>query len=240
MQDTHPEARLASVNNGIINASGADSIIGFNGGLTGAITVTGGGTLSATDVNFGNLNPVTLQMIGPYTTVSGDSFSIQNISVQQGSIDGVINISNSRPVPPVPPVPPAPPVPPHPVGPVQPLSLAQIFAFRNQLSAYMTLLELAAFEKQLQTDNQNLVNEQIGTRIATDYTPVRWQPPTQFPLQGNISVEQLAASPEALFSSTEFNAEQLSLLPVGSRLWSGDQGEFPRFDQGICAAYASE
>jgi hypothetical protein len=48
-------------NNGTIWSSGATSIIGFNGGASGAVTVTGTGAIaSGQAINLGNLNPTTL------------------------------------------------------------------------------------------------------------------------------------------------------------------------------------
>ncbi len=71
------------------------------------------------------------------------------------------------------------------------------------------------------TASQIKLNEQIGTRIATDYTPWTTYPMQpqiyKFPLQGNISMNQsMNRIGEALFAANEFNAtEQNQLLNQG-------------------------
>ena len=61
-----------------------------------------------------------------------------------------------------------------------------------------------------------MLNEQIGTRIATDYTPWTTYPMqplfNQVQLQGGISVEQLASAGESLFIAGSFNAAELNAL----------------------------
>lgn len=57
-------------NNGTIRSSGASSIIGFNGGASGAVAVTGTGAIaSGQAINLGNLNPTSLQILPPFVTV---------------------------------------------------------------------------------------------------------------------------------------------------------------------------
>lgn len=177
---------LTVVNNGIIEASNTNnnSIVGFNSGSSLYISVTGTGAIIGSQVNFGNLDPTTLQMQGPFQIIASPSvggFRYGNIYVQQGFVlatAGFIRVS-------------------------QPLIS----------SGSLTLLN---FNQQ-----QNMLYEQIGTRIATDYTPWTTYPRQpqiyKFPLQGNISVNRsMNKIGEALFAAKEFNAtEQNQLLRQG-------------------------
>jgi hypothetical protein len=95
-----------SVNNdGIVQATAPYAIVGFTQGSSQAgISVTGTGVISASQVNFGNLNSTTLEIIPPYVTVSSFSGEVQleNISITQASINGVMQISVSPPPAPQP------------------------------------------------------------------------------------------------------------------------------------------
>jgi hypothetical protein len=53
------------------------------------------------------------------------------------------------------------------------------------------------------------LDESIGTRIATDYTPVRWLPSSQFPLEGKITANQEVEQSQSIFSGIEFTANEL-------------------------------
>jgi hypothetical protein len=72
--------------------------------------------------------------------------------------------------------------------------------------------------QQISANQQTAINEQIGTRVATDYT--QWttypdQPESiqnTFPLQGNVAVEQMTGSGQALFAAAAFTDEQLNAL----------------------------
>lgn len=67
-------------NNGLLMASGASGIIGFNG--SGSITVAGTGAISAKQVNAGNLDPDTLEIQPPYVAVSPPrNYSLGNIFI---------------------------------------------------------------------------------------------------------------------------------------------------------------
>jgi hypothetical protein len=205
-----PGGAVDVVNNGLIQALGNSTVIVFNGGSTGAIQLSGRGTVASDVVNFGNLNSISLQMIGPYITIPSftGSFTLGNISIQQGSITGVVNVSTDRSAPEISIVPSRP-------GRLNPLPTSEqavtlnneILVQRAQFNLAFALFELIAFEEK----NQNKLNEQLGTRIATDYTPVRLPVDANFPLQGLITVDQIGLA-AALFSSTEFTANELANL----------------------------
>lgn len=99
--------RVTVINNSSVKSTG---IIGFNGGSSGGVRVTGAGTLTAGQVNFGNLDSSTLHMIPPFVIVKPftGKFGLGNISVTQDSITGSMQVSGSYPLPP-PPAPAAPP-----------------------------------------------------------------------------------------------------------------------------------
>jgi len=107
---TTPGGDITVVNNGTVIASNSNSssIIGFNGGSTGAVTVSGTGTLTADQDNFGNLDSTTLQINPPSSIISPftGSYTSGNISVVQNSIAGVMQVSGATPPPP--PTPPGP------------------------------------------------------------------------------------------------------------------------------------
>ncbi len=191
------------VNNGTIQASNTSnsSIVGINAGLNGAITITGTGSMSANQANVGNLDPTTLAIQSPFVAVSPftGSYTLGNISITQNAITGTLQVSGT--LPPVP----------TPSGGGTTVTVAtgptpqQLLFF--ELS-YLSLLQA------LQQQANNMLNEQLGTRLAIDYTPwstVPGQLPSQ-PLQGNISFNKLAGLSEALFAASEFNANELTAL----------------------------
>jgi len=70
----------------------------------------------------------------------------------------------------------------------------------------------------LHQEQQNLLDERIGTRIPTDYTPYTTYPyqpwlmtDNKFPLHG-IVTERVALIGEALFAATGFNADEVTAL----------------------------
>jgi hypothetical protein len=192
---------ITALNNGSISAP--SGIIGFNGGASGTITITGTGTMNAAEINVGNLNSTTLAIQSPYSVVSPFTGTYTNnegnISITQSSITGNLQVSGSPP--------PTPPVP-------STGSSTTTLSFSQQL--FLSLIYLAALQ-QLSSSQIALLNEQIGTRISTDYTPYGTYPDqpaiqNQFPLQGNIEVERIASSGQALFSAAAFTDEQLDAL----------------------------
>jgi hypothetical protein len=63
---------------------------------------------------------------------------------------------------------------------------------------------------------QDALYEQLGTRIATDYTPWTTYPRQPllypYPLQGGISADKISDIGEGLFAASEFNANELTAL----------------------------
>ena len=195
------------VDDGIIIAPGASSVVGFNGGPTGAISVVGNGSILANEINLGNLNPTTLQLIGPFVTLNefDGSFSLGNITITQGGIHGTVSVSEPR------------------AG-TSGSSTASSNSTTTSNSANSNgaifanasaaaLASTQAFqteERQLfGIRHQNRLDESIGTRIATDYTPVRWLPSSQFPLEGKITANQEVEQSQSIFSGIEFTANEL-------------------------------
>jgi hypothetical protein len=75
-----PGGSINVTNNGLLKASGASSIVGFNG--SGSITVAGIGAINAWQVNVGNLDATTLAIQPPYVAVSPPgNYSLGNISI---------------------------------------------------------------------------------------------------------------------------------------------------------------
>ena len=219
---------VSVVNNGTIVADSPNDttgIIAFNGGRTGAVNLSGAGTVHAGEfVGFGNINPITLIPIGGRIIAATPTYKGGLISFSQSSaLTNQIRVTN--PLPPVPPKPPAPPnpgdggnskviVPPPPInsgahnGDAAAVLLAQEAQSKN-LSTFLNF----AFLEILISHNDDLLNEQLGTRIATDYTP--YTVPRQLPdlVQGGVSFNKLAEIPgQAIFGATEFNANELSAL----------------------------
>ncbi len=89
------------INNGTITV-GNTAIVGFNGGATGAITLTGTGTISAGQVNFGNLIAATSVIKPPFFSVIPfpGTFSFGKIHITQTSITGLVQVSGVLPVAP--------------------------------------------------------------------------------------------------------------------------------------------
>ena len=97
-------------------------------------------------------------------------------------------------------------------GPVSPTSVS--ISLPNSSAKFLLFYELLS--QQVSTNQQNILFEQIGTRIAIDYTP--WttynrQPLLYLqPLQGGISINKISETGEGLFAASEFNANELSAL----------------------------
>ncbi len=113
------------------------------------------------------------------------------------------------------------PVPPPPLPPPQPPSPSSLPSVSLSLptspfAAFLSFWNSLAQAEQAQLNQQFLLNEQIGTRIATDNTPWTSSPMqgqfNQFPLQGNVAVEHFATTGEALFAASGFNSNELSVL----------------------------
>ncbi len=184
------------VNNGTIearNTADTSGAVGFNGGTTGNVDLSGGGTTHGGEfVSFGNLDPVTLDVIGGGVIPPTSSYTRDLVSFSQGAIVGNEIRATFIPIP------------------------APTPDTTNSGSGNSPLAAFLAYQAQLAYLNQQNTRlyEQIGTRIATDYTPVYPQN-RMFPnsLVGGIEVERLAQLPgQAIFGSTAFNADELLAL----------------------------
>ncbi|MBY0357257.1 MAG: hypothetical protein K2W82_04580 [Candidatus Obscuribacterales bacterium] len=190
------------VNNGGITATniGGNTTgrVGINGGAN-SITISGNGSITGNQfVNIGDLDPTTLAINQPFSEVDNFSGVYQqgNISISQAAIIGKLQVSGS--------------------GPVPTASAAAITIIPPGFNPLLYLYYLAQLQylSQLQTAS---LYEQLGTRIATDYTPYTTFPmQPQFineaPLRGTVNIEQLADIGEALFATSSFNANELAAL----------------------------
>ena len=199
---TNGPGNLSVQNNGSVSAN--NGIVGFNGGSSGTIAITGTGTISGQTVNVGNLDPSTLQIQSPYTVVSpftgNYTNTAGNISITQGSITGTLQVSGYTPPPS-----------PTPSG----GSTTVLTGLTPQQRLLYELNYLSLLQSLQQQANTKLF-EQIGTKIATDYTPwtTYWRVPQFYPqpLQGGVSVNKTSQANSALFAASEFNANELTAL----------------------------
>lgn len=92
----------------------------------------------------------------------------------------------------------------------------------NALAAFFAFLQQSLLNQQTIT-----LNEQLGTRIATDYTPVYPQnhmAPTR--LQGGVAVDNNGRMPgQAMFGATNFNAEELLALQNNGVIYGPHTGD---------------
>ena len=231
---TLPNSGLTVVNNGTIEArslSGSDTTgnVGFNAGENGQVSVTGSGEIFGGGyVDFGNLDTNTLLVISPLLTIfpqTGNSYSYSGVYNNSGTInisqniDPIqVNVSAFNPTPPIPPTPNA--------------------NSSSQANSSLAFERLLYFELLKQTETnlqQQQINIQIGTRVATDYTPI-WSPRTssymasRFPgtwfhtdtiansqlqghvARGHVTNEELNKTGEGLFAASSFNANELAAL----------------------------
>lgn len=186
---------LSVENDGTISAG---NIVGFNSGTSGTIKITGAGDINAGQyVNVGNLNLSTAQILPSYVVVDPftGTFTLGNFSITQNSIGNVLQVSGVEPLPPTPgPVAPSGPS----FGPAQ----------------YLAYLRFLAQLEQIIQSQSNMIYEQLGTRLPTDYTPIYIHENVRnnLPLQGNITVEQLAEARGAIFSAAAFSTSELENL----------------------------
>ena len=252
---TMPNSSLTVVNNGTIEArsiSGSDTTgnVGFNGGYTGQISVTGTGEIYGGGyVDFGNLDTSTLLVIPPLLTIfpqTGNSYTYSDTYNVYGSINisqniDPIQVNVSAYV--------APPTPP----PTPSSSSSQI----NAQIAFDRLLYFELLKQEQIASQQQQTNIQIGTRIATDYTPL-WSPRVysdmaphlpgpwfhtdtiaNTPLQGHVAKahmanEELNKANQALFASSSFNANELTALSrQGIIFGSNSNNDFIDLHKGI-------
>lgn len=205
-----PTGDLTVTNDGGISARNtADDSgrVGFQGGPTGMVNVSGGGTIHGGEfVSFGNLDPVTLDPVNGAVIPPTNSYSAQLVSFSQSAIVGN-QIRASF-------------IPPPPVNPTVPTS--NTGGNTNALAAFFAFLQQSLLNQQTIT-----LNEQLGTRIATDYTPVYPQnhvAPTR--LQGGVAVDNNGRMPgQAMFGATNFNAEELLALQNNGVIYGPHTGE---------------
>lgn len=205
-----PTGDLTVINDGAISArNGADDSgrVGFQGGASGMVDVSGGGTIHGGEfVSFGDLDPGTLLPVNGAIIPPTASYSAQLVSFSQSAIIGN-QIRASF-------------IPPPPVNPTTPTS--NTTGNPNALAAFFAFLQQSLLNQQTIT-----LNEQLGTRIATDYTPVYPQnhvAPTR--LQGGIAVDNNGRMPgQAMFGATNFNAEELLALTNNGVVYGPHTGE---------------
>jgi hypothetical protein len=206
---------LTVLNNGDIEAksisgTGATALtgnVGFNGNQNGTISVTGSGEIYGGGyVDFGYLDTSTLLVIPPLITIlpqTGNSYIYDapygtsgHIVINQNIDPIAVNVSAY--IPPTPPTPTP-----------TPSSSSSLSFFQQLLQFY----ELIVIPQQLlsQQNGIELRNSQLGTRVATDYTPYTILP-QDVPLQGEIKMDQVEMVGQALFAANEFNATQLNNL----------------------------
>lgn len=199
--NTTTGGNVSVANAGTIQASqlGVTSgIIGFSAGATGNITITGSGFITAGQyVNVGDVNTTTLAIQTPFTTVSPFTGTYTNnagnITITQGSINGTLRVSDGPSPSPT------------------PSSSSSSSSSSSATTPFLALLQSTALSQQLQAQLAQF-NEQIGTRLATDYTPSPTVYNLEFPLQGNIQVDQIAGSGQAMFAAANFTKDQLDTL----------------------------
>lgn len=204
-----PTGDLTVINDGAISArNAADNTgrVGFQGGATGMVDVSGSGTIHGGEfVSFGNLDPVTLDPVNGAVIPPTNSYSAQLVSFSQSAIVG--NQIRASFIPP-------------PVNPTVPTS--NTGGNTKALAAFFAFLQQSLLNQQTIT-----LNEQLGTRIATDYTPVYPQnhvAPTR--LQGGVAVDNNGRMPgQAMFGATNFNAEELLALQNNGVIYGPHTGE---------------
>ncbi len=188
-------------NNGIIHATGGSGIVGINGTSTGIIAITGTGSMSGGQaVNIGNLDSSSLQILPLYVVVNPFTGTytnqLGNITITQGAIAQPLQVSTGFAPPPTP------------SGGGSSSSSSGSGNNLFNLNYYLSLQQSA------QQQALNRLDEQIGTKIATDYTPWTTYPmqPKQYPLQGSVTAENDITDKQALFAASSFNAEELIAL----------------------------
>lgn len=86
-------------------------------------------------------------------------------------------------------------------------------------SALVGSIELSSSK----TSNVNLTDAQLGTRVATDYTPLR----LKAPLEGGVTFDQVDVPGQAVFSSDDFSPETLATLEAaGVKFGESSKGNF--------------
>lgn len=204
--------------------------VGFNGGNTYTVNLIGSGTLFAGEyVGMGGLNPNTLAIDGSVVPAPiTNNFSIDNVTVlfpNGGSF--ILNEVIVGTIPPTPSPTPIPISPSHSSLPVPALPASLSLPSNGGLTPQQLLFAYLNFLF-LQQQTNNSLNEQIGTRIATDYTPYTLLPDRpKFPLQGGISIAVAPVPGEAIFSASDFTKDELLRMATqGIVFGPGSGGNF--------------
>lgn len=212
---------------GARNTANTSGRVGFNGGATGDVTVTGGGTASAGEfVAFGDVNTSTLDVTGGRPVPTTNAFTAGNGSVITVNLGG--NILNQIMATQVPLPPPTPAV----LG----------TGTGTGGGGGLTFAQLSAL---LAAQQNAQLNSIIGTRTATDFTPIdasnlqaslytlqHRDPKT---LEGNIVINRRDNETlhSTLFHGAEFTDEQLDALRNNGVIFgSNTGGNFFNLDKG--------
>lgn len=206
------------VNNAALNLNGANSVIGFNRGAFGGINLSGTGSLNASQVNFGNLNPTTLQIFAPFVTVSpfSGSYDLGNTSIKQTSISGTMQVAEFI-APPAPSPSPSPPTP--------------------QSNSNSNSIQLSAFLGALASSARQFPSSDL---IPTDLTRSRGfgralaeleEVENQLVLSGKVTKEQEQV---AVFAGTSFDTQTLQgLSQAGVDVAAGSKESAITLNRGI-------
>ena len=189
------------------------------------VTTTGNG-----NAYFGQF-PANIIAAGP---ASVNAFN-QNVVFSIGNAAGTINLGGGSLVQAgtfTPPPPPPPPLPPIHINPANASGLLPISSIASNVSnpnspflQFLRNLEFISQLHNLQLGRENRLNEQIGTRVATDYTPVLLPQPKNEPLQGGVSISRLADEVgQAMFAGSVFTDQELNALGQQAIVYSPKSG----------------
>lgn len=211
------------------NTANTSGRVAFNGGATGNVTVTGAGTVSAGEfVGFGDVNTTTLAVNGGQVIPTTNAFTSGLNSVITVALGGnILNQIMSTQAPP----------------PVPPVVVGGGTTGGGGRGGILTLAELSALLAAQQNAQLNAI---IGTRTATDFTPIdasnlqqalytiRHEDNPKL-LQGKIEIDKrdIASLQSALFHGASFSDEQLEALRnAGVVFGPNTGGAFFNLDKG--------
>ncbi|MDX2108385.1 MAG: hypothetical protein SFY67_18470 [Candidatus Melainabacteria bacterium] len=200
------------------NTANNSGLVGFNGGASGDVTVTGGGTVGAGEyVGFGNVDPSTLAVTSARIFPTTNSFTAGNGSVITVNLGGnILNQIQATAVPLPPPVP--------------------VVVDSGSGSGRSGILTLAELNALLALQNAAQLNSIIGTRTATDFTPIdasslqqslyTLQHPNSNLLEGNVAINnnKLDTMTSALFHAASFTDQQLDALKAAGVIFGPNSG----------------
>jgi hypothetical protein len=213
---------------GARNTANTSGRVGFNGGATGDVTVTGGGTVSAGEfVGFGDVDNTSLAVSGGQVIPTTNSFTSGISSVITVNLGGnILNQIMSTQLPP----------------PVPPVVVPGSGTGSGGPGGLFTLAQLNAL---LAAQQAAQLNSIIGTRTATDFTPIdasnlqaslyTLQHKDPKTLEGNVVINKRDNETlhSALFHGAEFSDEQLDALRNNGVIFgSNTGGNFFNLDKG--------